>query len=89
MLRFQGFFGEVGVFLLDVNNPTLFIYDYVSEGGSKKTWFVAGDYVVLEESVYDPLESSVRVRRVFYRPGMVENMLVRGVSRYEFILFPI
>ena len=56
-----------GVFLVDQSNPIAVMHSAYLHGGSMRVWYEAGDYLVLEEMVYDIDEGRVRTRRTFLK----------------------
>ncbi len=69
-----------GRLLLDLWNPVaLMHYAYLFDG-ERRTWFEAGDYVVLEETTYDVLNARVVAKRVFFRRGSTTPVAERSFS---------
>ena len=60
-----------GVLLIDLLNPARIMHHAYIYGGVRRTWYKAGDYVVLEESNYDIRGGRIDTRRIFYKGGSV------------------
>ncbi len=57
---------EGGKLLLDLWNPVRVLHNAFIYNGSRRTWYEAGKYVVLEETVYDVMSARVNSKRIFY-----------------------
>ena len=55
-----------GKFLLDYNNIHRVSYQAVMNNGSWRTWYTAGNYIVLEESRLDAMDGYLYTRRIFF-----------------------
>ena len=56
-----------GALLIDLLNPVRVMYDAYVYGGVKRVWSEVGDYVELEEAVFDVRRARINVRRRYYR----------------------
>ena len=54
-----------GVFLVDLWNPVALMHYAYTYDGLRRTWYEAGDYLVLEEVAYDVLGGRVDAKRRF------------------------
>ncbi len=60
-----------GRLLIDLLNPIPLFRDAFEYGGSWKSWFSRGEYIILEETKLDPLESRIVSTRTYIRDGKV------------------
>ena len=56
-----------GTLLIDLLNPVRVMYEAHLYRGVKRVWSEAGDYVELEEAVFDVRRARINVRRKYYR----------------------
>ncbi|MCE4617169.1 MAG: methyltransferase domain-containing protein [Desulfurococcales archaeon] len=54
-----------GRLLIDLQNPVRLLSNIYLGRGEWKTWFEAGDYIVLEETIYDLREARIKSKRIF------------------------
>ncbi len=69
-----------GVFLVDLLNPVMIVYYAVVYGGLRRTWYEAGDYMVLEETVYDLSNARLNARRIFHDKTTGERVAERSFT---------
>lgn len=60
-----------GRFLVDITNKYKVIENFVRSGGQHRTWYKAGEYVVLEEMVFDIEKEEIISKRIFVKGDRV------------------
>ncbi|MEB3757665.1 MAG: class I SAM-dependent methyltransferase [Desulfurococcales archaeon] len=69
-----------GAFLVDLINPIALLHNVYNNDGRWRTWYEAGNYIVLEDSTFDILRGRLHVKRIFKKKDSTLPLAEKGFT---------